>query len=80
MTPEGSDFKPPCDCTNGLCGLGIQSAEVSALCSMKSGALAATVQKSEVTPLLEGSFTFFLEIRLEWPEHHDLAYLRGLAL
>lgn len=65
MTPEGSDFKPPCDYTNGFCGLGIQSTEDSGLCSMKSGALAATVQKSEVTPLLEGSFTFFLEIRLE---------------
>ena len=46
---------------------------------MKSGALAARVQKLEVTPLLEDSFTFFLEIRLEWPEHHDVAYLRSLA-
>lgn len=80
MTPERSDLKPPCEHTNGFCALGIRSTEDSALCSVKSGALAARVQKSEVTPLLEGSFTFFLEIRLEWPEHHDLAYLRGLAL
>lgn len=40
---------------------------------MKSGALAARVQKLEVTPLLEGSFTFFLEgKKLDWNDLNSM--------